>query len=158
MRTPYASGARGLVCGLLLAHAGPLAAQQDHWEREVGRAFARAEPALTARGLHRIGPVHYGLLLDGASTWITLDVPPGSGLAVVGGCDDDCARLGLVLADGTGYELRADAGRSNAPVVQVSPSAPHGAYRVRVIMSSCRVSPCRFGIAVYAEPPGRGPP
>ena len=70
---------------------------------------------------------------------------------MVGTCDADCERLGLVLSDLSSHDLAADRASENAPVVRFVPRET-AAYRVKVVMERCRVNPCRYGVALLTLP------
>jgi hypothetical protein len=82
---------------------------------------------------------------------VTLTLQAGMSYLLVGACDEDCSRLGLVLSDMTSRELVADRARDNAPVVRVTPRET-ALYRVKVVMESCRMNPCRHGVALIVLP------
>jgi hypothetical protein len=70
---------------------------------------------------------------------------------MVGTCDEDCERLGLVLSDLSSHDLAADRASENAPLVRLMPSQT-ASYRVKVVMESCRMNPCRYGVALIILP------
>jgi hypothetical protein len=81
----------------------------------------------------------------------TVRLDAGREYVVLGSCDDDCGVLHLRVANETGYDLDADRGRGNAPLVRLSPPRS-GEYRITVTMGACRVSPCRYSVALFRGP------
>ena len=126
-------------------------AQEDRWERQVRGQLERAAASLSPRGSATSRAAHVGMLDTDESETVTLRLHAGTSYVVVGSCDGDCSQLGLVLSDVTSHDLAADRASDNAPVVRVTPRET-AAYRVKAIMASCRVNPCRYGIAVITLP------
>lgn len=142
----------GLTC-LLLAGAGALAAQQDPWAREVTQRLARGSERVVAQGFRPVGPAMAGLLFreESRDTVFALDGVKES--IFVGACDPDCTGLALVLTDAAGYQLDADRGPGITPVVRLPAGTARGPFKLTVILSGCRVSPCRYGVARYERRP-----
>ena len=138
-----------LVACLLLAVAEPLSAQGDRWDRQVEQGLARSTRLLGERGYAPAGRQVRGLLNAEESERFEVPIASPDEYVVVGTCDDDCSSLHLVVSNPTGYEIDAARGRGNAPIVSITPPALSGAYGVKVTMAACRVSPCRYGVAVY---------
>ena len=136
---------------LTVACALPLVAQSDRWDRQVESSLDRSTELLKERGYTPAGSRFRGLLATGESEQLEVVVSAGGGYIVVGTCDDDCGELHLVLANQTGYEIDAAHGPGNAPIVRIPPPARAGTYRLKVSMSGCRVSPCRYGVVVYGK-------
>jgi len=138
-----------LACLTLLA-AGPLAAQGDRWERVVASGLDRTDSLMRTRGSHPRGGRAFGVLLPGQASWVPLGATGTGRVTVVGLCDADCARLGLVVRNVRGYELVADRSGSTVPLVEFDAEAGRQ-YEVRVIMGDCGLAPCRYGIATYVR-------
>jgi hypothetical protein len=140
-----------IACGPTLLVATVARAQEDRWERHVRGQLERAAASLGPRGDVRSVATHAGMLNTDEADWFTLRLHAGISYVVVGTCDEDCTRLGLVLSDGTSHELAADRGSDHAPVVRVTPRET-ASYRVKAVMERCRMNPCRYGIAVITLP------
>jgi hypothetical protein len=95
------------------------------------------------------------MLTTDESERLEFPVLAGAEYILVGSCDDDCTGLHLVIANPTGYQIDAARGSGNSPIVRVPRSALPGGYHVTVTMAACRVSPCRYGVAVYRKNIGR---
>jgi hypothetical protein len=143
------AAAVALALGLLVPT--PARAQGDRWERQVRGQLERAAASLGAGGAARSLATHSGVLDTDESESLTLRLRAGVSYVVVGTCDEDCERLGLVLSDLSSHDLAADRASENAPVIRVTPrqTAP---YRVKVVMERCRINPCRFGVALITLP------
>jgi len=131
--------------------AMPARAQGDRWERQVHRQLERAMTSLGEKGAVRSLAARVGTLDSDESESFTLPLQAGVSYVVVGTCDEDCERLGLVLSDLSSHDLAADRASENAPVVRLVPRQT-ASYRVKVVMERCRMNPCRFGIALITLP------
>jgi hypothetical protein len=123
----------------------------DRWERQVRRQLEHATASLGARRAGKSLASRVGMLDTDESESVMLTLQAGMSYLLVGACDEDCSGLGLVLSDMASRELTADRARDNAPVVRVTPRET-ALYRVKVIMESCRMNPCRYGVALIALP------
>ncbi|PYP16034.1 MAG: hypothetical protein DMD52_08595 [Gemmatimonadetes bacterium] len=143
--------AAAVACALGLLMPTPARGQGDRWERQVRGQLTRATATLGAKGAVRSLAAHVGSLDTDESESLTLTLQAGVSYVVVGTCDEDCERLGLVLSDLSSHDLAADRASENAPVIRVTPrqTAP---YRVKVVMERCRMHPCRFGVALITLP------
>ena len=136
-----------IAVGLAWLVATPARAQGegDRWVRQVRAQLERAKASLGTKA-------RVGTLDTGESESFTLTLQAGVSYTVVGTCDEDCERLGLVLSDLSSHDLAADRTSENAPVVRLTPPQT-ASYRVKVVMERCRMNPCRFGIALITLPP-----
>ena len=142
-----------VALALASVFATPVAlAQGDRWERQVRSQLERAMASLGAKGAVRSAVARVGALDTDESASLTLTLNAGVSYFVVGTCDEDCERLGLVLSDLASHDLAADRASENAPVVRLTPPQT-ASYRVKVVMERCRMNPCRFGIALITLPP-----
>lgn len=141
---------------LLLGTPASLAAQADRWDRQVEAALQRAGPMLAEQGFVRDGASALGLLSTDESEQHTLPLAPGRQYAIIGVCDEDCGNLDLVLARSARQEVASDRGEGNVPLVKVTTTLA-GSYSLKVLMTSCRKGPCRYGIAVYSRAASAGP-
>ena len=127
--------------------AGNAAHGQDHpWERQVRDNLHKAATSLAERGFKESGPGHVGLLLAQESDSFAVTLPAGRSYALIGVCDDDCAVLDLDLYGAGDTQLAAERG-TNVPIIRVTPLKTLR-YRVKVVMDTCRMNPCWYGLAV----------
>ncbi len=140
-----------IAVGLALLVATPARAQGDRWERQVRGQLERAAASLVAKGAVRSLATRVGMLDTDESASFTLTLQAGVSYVVVGTCDEDCERLGLVLSDLSSHDLAADRASENTPMVRLVPHQT-ASYRVKVVMETCRMNPCRFGVALITLP------
>lgn len=124
-------------------------AAQSRWDRQVDARIAQAGATLQGRAYRIAGIAGRGTLNAGESATFSITLPGGAESALSGVCDDDCADLDLSLSTNS-YDVDAARGGGNAPIVRVTPTAAT-TYRVTVLMASCRLNPCSFGIAVFRQ-------
>ncbi len=55
-----------------------------------------------------------------------------------------------MLTDADGEAVDSDVAMDNYPVVQVEP-ARNGSYTLRVVMATCSVESCFFGVGVFTR-------
>jgi hypothetical protein len=140
----------GTLLALLLAAPSLLSAQiraLDQFQQTVNRELRRYEDVLDVSEMTH--EVFYGELRDDAERTLTVTLDSGTDYLVLGVCDEDCTDLDLRLYQGS-TQIDEDVALDDYPVVRVTPSATRE-YRVEVIMATCSVNPCRFGVAVYDE-------
>ena len=126
-------------------------AQGDRWERDVRTQLGGAAASLDPRASNKPVTTRFGTLNAGESDSLTLPLHAGTAYVVVAACDEDCSRLTLRLSDLKSHELAVDRASEHAPVVRLAP-AETGSYRVRIVMESCQMNPCRYGVAVITPP------
>ena len=131
--------------------ASPAGAQADRWERQVHRQLERAVTSLGAKRAVRSLVTRIGTVDTDESASFTVALQAGVSYIVVGTCDEDCERLGLVLSDLSSHDLAADRASENTPMVRLVPHQT-ASYRVKVVMETCRMNPCRFGVALITLP------
>ena len=102
-----------IAAGLALLVATPARAQGDRWERQVDRQLERAMASLGAKRTVRPLATRVGTLDTDESASFTLTLQPGVSYFVMGTCDEDCERLGLVLSDLSSHDLAAEIGRAH---------------------------------------------
>lgn len=142
---------RAVMLCLGMLWAAPLAAQTDRWERQAAVSLAKSDAALREEGWSPVGVAQFGALNAGSTGRVVLPGPLSGRLAVVGVCDADCGRLGLIIGDDRGYDLGADRSAGTTPVVEFVPRSS-GTHTARIFMDGCQVSPCRYGLRVYRRP------
>jgi hypothetical protein len=151
-RQNYSVSALILAVLLALGASTHAEAQGDRWNRQVRASFERLNGTLLERGYRATDQYRIGLLNEDESVWVPLTLEPGHEYAVVGNCDQDCTALDLILSESGRKEIDADRSGGRVPIVRGSADAGRQ-YRVRVVMTGCRMSPCRFGVLVYRKPP-----
>jgi len=128
-----------------------LRAQGDRWERDVRTQLGGAAASLDPRAGNQTVATRFGTLNAAESDSLTLTLRAGTAYIVVAACDEDCSRLTLRLSDLKSHELAADRATDHAPAVRLAP-AETAPYRVRIVMESCQMNPCRYGVAVITPP------
>ena len=131
--------------------AMPAYAQGDQWERQVRRQLERAATSLDAKSTARAVALRVGMLNTDESESFLLPLRAGTSYVVVGACDQDCARLGLVISDLASHDLAADRASDSPAVVRISVRET-ASYRVRTTMEGCGMNPCRYGVIVVTPP------
>jgi hypothetical protein len=131
--------------------ATPAHAQSDRWEHHVRRQLERAATSLSANGAAGRVALRVGMLNTDESESFLLPLRAGTSYVVVGACDEDCSRLGLVISDLASHELAADRASGNAAIVRITVRET-ASYRVRTTMESCGMNPCRYGVLVVTPP------
>lgn len=131
-------------------------AQSSRWERQVQRYVRETTRKLSDQGFEQAGESRSGALNTRESTSFTVTLQAGDTYVVTGACDDDCKELDLALYAANGYEVDAAREAGNGPILRVTPRETM-AYRVKVIMASCRMNPCSFGVAVFHTRGARRP-
>jgi hypothetical protein len=134
-----------------VAVATPAQAQGNRpmgrWDREVAAELHRAGQTLAPQGFHMRSEAMTGSLNQGETDALYVGLREGVPYAIVGVCDSACTNLDLRLLDAASHELAVslDAG---PPVLRITPAA-NSKYRLRVIMTACSHSPCRFSVGVF---------
>lgn len=114
-------------------------AQTNRWERQVQDQLKRLSPHART--------TQTGVLNFEESGWFAVTLTAGVSYSIIGVCDNDCSRLQLVLATADRNELATDRRGENFPVVRYTPTETR-AFRVKIVMEACQVSPCWYGVAV----------
>ena len=105
---------------------------------------------LTSRSYELSSEVYQGSLDDDESDNLNVTLRGGVRYAFLGVCDNDCSDVDLRLFDEDGDEVDSDVRTDDWPIVEVTPG--HTArYRLKVIMASCSVSPCFYGVGMYSK-------
>jgi hypothetical protein len=132
-----------------LLRADPVAAQSP-WERQIERGLQRVTRALHEDGYRQAAERHGLVLNTGESASLTLTLQEGVASILVGVCDEDCTGLQLALFAENDYEVDGAHAPTAAPMLRLTPRQT-GAYRVQVVMTTCRLNPCWAGIALYSR-------
>lgn len=137
-----------LILGAVLA--APVAGQQSRWEAQVGDQMSRAGKVIVEKGFTTVQSIRSGSLREGESGVVTLTLIAGKTYALIGVCDNDCVDLDLHLYDASDNEVDSDTQTHDAPIVHVTPRET-GSYRLKLVMTACKTSPCYYGMGVYAR-------
>lgn len=142
---------RLLVPGILFTAAAAQApGRNDPWMREVRAALGTAGAGVPG-GVPLNDGRRFGMLVEGEGSVIAAPLEEGASYVVIAVCDRDCGRLGLRVTDPRRYELDADRSATRRPVLRVT-AAVAGVHRFEVLMTECRVNPCRYGILLLRVP------
>jgi hypothetical protein len=134
----------------MVAILAPAAAQTNHWHRTVVTQLERAVTALRPEALSPTPVTHAGSLNGGESESFAVSLDAARSYVAVGACDEDCTGLRLVLSNAGGSDLVASQTNESVPVLTFSPRVETG-YRIRVIMATCRLNPCWYGVALVEK-------
>jgi hypothetical protein len=95
------------------------------------------------------GPV-FGSLDHGARAAHTVTVSGGTNYVLFGACDSDCADVDLKILDANGNTV-IQANELDEILMLLFTARSSEKYRVEVIMTSCSVNPCRYGVQLMAR-------
>jgi hypothetical protein len=138
-----------LTLALLLPAPAGARAQSTPWERQALERIGHAIQALGVKSRAHARISTSGPLNADESESFPLDLQAGISYAIVGTCDNDCDRLGLVLAR-AGNDVTGDRGGS-MPILRYTPRTTER-FDVTVRMLECQVSPCWYALAVFQLP------
>ena len=140
-----------VAVAIALAFVAPTAHGQDNqWRGQVQGYLKRAAKTLSDKGYEETHETQIGSLSDDDNESFSLTLHSGTSYALVGVCDNDCTDLDLVLYDADNDQVDSDVQTDDVPIVQVTPHETQR-YRVKVIMATCKTSPCWYGIGVYGK-------
>ncbi|HTR20436.1 MAG TPA: hypothetical protein VMH88_06215 [Gemmatimonadales bacterium] len=125
-------------------------AQSNRWEDQVNNLLKTASKTLADKGYKQTHEAKTGSLHNSESESFTLELDGGTDYAIVGVCDNDCDDIDLRLFNDDGDEVDSDTKTDDVPIVVASPRKT-SKYRIKVIMASCKTSPCWYGIGVYGK-------
>lgn len=94
----------------------------------------------------------WGDLHDDYHHDVTANLQPYTTYHVVGVCDRDCSDLDLKVLGPDGNLVVQDVATDDSPIVTFT-TGGDGAYTIRVIMASCHVEPCGWGINLFRRGP-----
>ena len=107
----------------------------------------RTLATLSVKESARPAAIRTGALNSEESEWFAVTLSGGVSYVIVGVCDNDCAKLQLVLTTPEHNELVTDRKSENFPVLRFTPTETRVFY-VKIVMEMCQVSPCWYGVAV----------
>jgi hypothetical protein len=138
---------------LLLGAAclAPVAARaQSRWEDQVHNQIKHAGRILEDKGYTMTHDEYSGNLKESESEYLNITLHAGTDYAIIGVCDNDCSDLDLRIFDADGDEVDNDVQTDDVPIVHVAPTETQR-YRLKVIMATCKTSPCFYGIGVFGK-------
>ena len=141
------SATKWIVAGSILVTLPLSMSAQNRWSRHVHDQLQRAINVAHAQAAESALLQKEGTLNQEESASFTVTLREGVSYSILGVCDEDCARLRLVLATLANSELALDRTSESFPVLQFTPSVT-AQYRIRVGMEECRVNPCWYGAGV----------
>lgn len=144
---------RTLVSGLAImaATAGlstPLAAQNVHTSLLYEQVLENIDIAPPGYMLDSFGIVR---LTPGTTSRVSLDVPAGRTIEIMGDCDDDCFDLDLVVYSSDQKVLAADRENDYYPIVDFD-TADTGRIEMELIMHDCQANYCYAAYSVFIAP------
>lgn len=128
----------------------PRMVTDEQWEAQVVRQLEQSDDVFRQNGLFRSQAIEQGAMLNRQAETHLIRLQAGELFGIAGTCDSDCDDLNLRLYSPGGVLVESDTRVSDMPLMLYRAQVT-GLYRVRVTMSSCSMTPCRYGIAVYAE-------
>lgn len=128
----------------------PAAVAQSRWEDQVNEQIKRAGRILEDKGFSQTHDRYTGSLHQGDSEYLTLTLHAGEHYALLGVCDNDCSDIDFRLFDADDNEVSSDLQTDDVPIVQVTPHETMR-YRLKVIMVTCKTSPCFYGVGVFGK-------
>ena len=144
-------GILGVVLTFTALAASGARAQGDRWERAVRTQLGRAAGSLD-RGLGGTSvATRIGMLNAAESDSLVLSLHAHTAYVFVAACDEDCSSLSLALSDLKSHDLAVDRATDHAAAVRLTPVTT-ASYRVKVVMETCQMNPCRYGLAVITPP------
>lgn len=105
---------------------------------------------MNGRGFRQQDDFVTGSMNAGANEEFELSLDGGKQYVIVGFCDGDCTDLDLALTSAGGADVDSDYETDDYPVVLVEPGRA-GTYNLKVIMATCSVEPCFYGVGVFAK-------
>jgi tetratricopeptide (TPR) repeat protein len=117
-------------------------------ETRVRSQLGEAAAALKMGGLVPSHEVFIGSLNNNTYKEIAYTLQAGGHYLLVGICDDDCSDLDLKLYDGNHKLIAEDTDSDDTPSIAVT-AGSSGRFYLRVIMATCSLDPCRFGIQSF---------
>jgi hypothetical protein len=145
-RTVLALAALGAALITTTAAAVP----QDEWVAQVRRLLQRSGERFESQGYSMTHRIYTGSLNQNGNEMVSLNLSIGTQYQILGQCDNDCTDLDLTLYDAAGNQIDQDIELDDYPLVTVTPRRS-GTYRVKVVMATCSVEPCRYGIGVFGK-------
>jgi hypothetical protein len=138
--------------GATLLASQPAAAQE--WEVLRDALLEMLSDVLLVDGYVYAGFAHEGTLAEGKSEDVPIRLGAGLDFAIVGECEAECSNLDLALYDAAGAMIASDFMLDEFPFIKTIPAAS-APYRLRVRMTGCRASTCRYAVQPMVRAPGR---
>ncbi len=126
------------------------AVAQNQYQAQITNQLTQAANAVRSQGYSADRAPIMGSLADDADESFMINLTGGVRYAILGVCDNDCSDVDLQLYSGDGTKIAEDLETDDRPVLTIVAQYT-GQYRVRVMMPACRVSPCYYGVQVFAK-------
>jgi hypothetical protein len=137
------------LCAAALATApAPLFAQNVHTSTLYEQILENISLTLSGYVLDSFGVVR---LTPGASSRISLDIPAGRPIEIMGDCDDDCFDLDLAVYTAQGKMVAEDREDDYYPIVNFTSDAS-GRIEIELILHDCEANYCYAAYSVFIGP------
>ncbi|GGA53056.1 hypothetical protein [Pelagibacterium lentulum] len=141
------SAALGIASLLALSGTSPSLAQNVHTSRLYEQVLENVEIALPGHVLDSFGIVR---LDKNQSSRITMDVPGGISVQIMGDCDKDCVDLDLMVYGAEGKLLGEDRLEDFYPIVNFQ-SGQGGRIELVLDLVDCAATYCYAAYTVFLE-------
>lgn len=152
MKAAFGSALLAAACAAGLASS---AAAQNTYQQQITRQLTRYAQRLTTAGYNADRAPAMGSLNDDARESLMMNLTGGVHYAILGVCDNDCTDVDLRVNDPSGSLMGEDLATDDYPVVEFTAPAS-GQFRVTVMMATCNVNPCYYGVQVFVRGGGGG--
>ena len=136
------------VAAMAIALPAPLAAQNVHTSMLYEQVLENIDIAPPGYVLDSFGIVR---LTPGAASHISLNVPAGRTIEIMGDCDDDCFDLDLVVHSPDKTVLAEDIEDDYYPIVDFS-AGDSGRIEMELVMQDCEANYCYAAYSVFIGP------
>ena len=120
-------------------------AQLDAAARPVTNNGFKSDPTVFSRD------VVVGMLANGTTSFVELNLVAGARYFVAAACDEDCDDMDLrVFAPGTTTALAQDVGEDDYPMINFTASKS-GRYMLAIDMAKCSEAMCYYGYRVFRK-------
>jgi hypothetical protein len=151
MGRPVARTLAVLAAGLVFASPRPLQAQSQYLLNQMNQHNGTA----LRNGFQPVTAMVSGTLTNSSTTSHSVSLNAGRQYAIIGVCDADCPDLDLKLYGPDNSLIAQDIATDDYPTLTFT-AAFTGNYRLEVIMATCRVNPCAYGVQLYGGAQGGG--
>ena len=121
---------------------------QDRWATQARGEMTRAAQIARDAGFGITDSYYHGSLSDSRAKELDMSFSAEHTQVIVAVCDFDCRDIDLALLEPNGREVEADRSVGDTAAIIVPPNHS-GRHTVRVSMPYCKVSPCRYELAVF---------
>ncbi len=134
-----------VIAGLLVLAVGQAQAQ---YLEDIHNRLQDLLETYESDGYGKAVDDHTGSLEASTRETLTLSLQAGVDYKMVAVCDEDCSDIDLRLRDPNGNEIDEDVLTDALPILNATASRS-GSYSLDVIMVTCSVEPCFYGVGVY---------